>query len=192
MAEYPVRLARDLGSERVVVVLGHQREVVEAILTKRLGVEGLDFVEQKEQRGTGHALRTAMPALKGATGIVLVLYGDVPLLRRETLSALVGTARRYDCLALVTATPPDPTGYGRVLRDNRGHVVRIVEHKDASEEERLVTEVNAGIYAAPVAFFRDALARLQAGNAQGEYYLTDVVDAGRAHHRSLDGRGGLS
>ena len=117
-----------------------------------------------------------MPALKGFRGdLVLVLYGDVPLLRRETLAELVGTARRYRCLAVVTATPPDPTGYGRILRDQRSHVIGVVEHKDATAEERAVTEVNAGIYCGPADFFREATAGLATRNAQKEYYLTDIV-----------------
>ncbi len=134
-------------------------------------------VEQTEQRGTGHAVRLAMPALKGFSGggLVLVLYGDVPLLRRETLAALVGTARRYRCLALVTATPPDPTGYGRILRDDRGNVIGVVEEKDASPEERAITEVNAGIYCGPADFFRTATAGLSTRNAQGSTYLTDII-----------------
>ena len=110
---------------------------------------------------------------------MLVLYGDVPLLRRETLRALVGTARRYGCLALVTTTPPDPTGYGRILRDQRGHVIGVVEQKDASAEERAIGEINAGIYAAPADFLRTATAGLSARNAQGEYYLTDIVARAR-------------
>jgi bifunctional UDP-N-acetylglucosamine pyrophosphorylase/glucosamine-1-phosphate N-acetyltransferase len=135
-------------------------------------------VEQTEQRGTGHAVRLAMPALaRMEDGMVLVLYGDVPLLRRETLEELVGTARRYNCLALVTATPPDATGYGRILRDERGHVIGVVEQKDASADERAITEINAGIYCGPADFFREATAGLGTGNAQGEYYLTDVVSA---------------
>ena len=114
--------------------------------------------------------------MKGFAGeLVLVLYGDVPLLRRETLAALVGTARRYRCLAVVTATPPDPTGYGRILRDERGHVIGVVEEKDASPEERAITEVNAGIYCGPADFFREATAGLSARNAQREYYLTDII-----------------
>jgi bifunctional UDP-N-acetylglucosamine pyrophosphorylase/glucosamine-1-phosphate N-acetyltransferase len=117
-----------------------------------------------------------MPALKGfGGGLVLVLYGDVPLLRRETLHELIGTARRYKCLALVTATPPDATGYGRILRDQRGNVIGVVEEKDASPEERAITEVNAGIYCGPTDFFREATAKLSARNAQGEYYLTDII-----------------
>jgi bifunctional UDP-N-acetylglucosamine pyrophosphorylase/glucosamine-1-phosphate N-acetyltransferase len=173
---YPVELARALGADPVVAVLGHQREAVEAALLARFDGGGITVVEQADQRGTGHAVRLAMPALaRMEDGFVLVLYGDVPLLRRETLEELVGTARRYGCLALVTATPPDATGYGRILRDQRGHVIAVVEQKDASPEERAITEINAGIYCGPADFFREATLGLGTGNAQGEYYLTDVV-----------------
>ena len=173
---YPVELARSLGADPVIAVLGHQHEAVEAALLTRLGAGAVTVVEQAEQRGTGHAVRLAMPALaKMADGLVLVLYGDVPLLRRETLEELVGTVRRYGCLALVTATPPDATGYGRILRDERGHVIRVVEQKDATPDEQAIGEINAGIYCGPADFFREAVAGLGSANAQGEYYLTDVV-----------------
>src|SRR6185503_6688630 len=176
MGSYPIELGRELGADPVVAVLGHQREAVEAALIGRFGPDVVTVVEQTEQRGTGHAVRLAMPALKSFTGsLVLVLYGDVPLLRRETLQELVGTARRYKCLALVTAIPPDATGYGRILRDQRGHVIGVVEHKDASEEELQIREINAGIYCGPADFFREATAGLRASNAQGEYYLTDII-----------------
>src|SRR6478609_1991755 len=158
MAAYPIALAQAIGAEPVVAVLGHQRDAVEAALTARFGEKTIAVVEQTEQRGTGHAVRLAMPALARFTGqLVLVLYGDVPLLRRETLQELVGTARRYGCLAVVTATPPDPTGYGRILRDQRGHVIGVVEQKDASPEERAITDINAGIYCGPAEFFREAV-----------------------------------
>jgi bifunctional UDP-N-acetylglucosamine pyrophosphorylase / glucosamine-1-phosphate N-acetyltransferase len=175
LVAYPVELSRVMGADPVVAVLGHQREAVEAALLARFGVGAVTVVEQSEQRGTGHAVRLAMPALRGFSGIVLILYGDVPLLRRETLQELVGTARRYGCLAMVTTTPPDPSGYGRVVRDQRSHVIGVVEEKDATPEERAVAEVNAGIYAAPAAFLRTATANLVARNAQREYYLTDIV-----------------
>jgi len=175
LVSYPVNLARELGADPVVAVLGHQREAVEAALLAEFGEDTIRTVEQVEQRGTGHAVRLAMPALRRFAGIVVILYGDVPLLRRETVRALVGTARRYGCLALVTTSPPDPTGYGRILRDQRGHVIGIVEQKDASEEELAIGEINAGIYAAPADFLRTATAGLSARNAQGEYYLTDIV-----------------
>ena len=177
LVAYPVGLARELGASPIVAVLGHQREAVEGALAARFGEGSVSVVEQVEQRGTGHAVRLAMPVLRGFEGIVLILYGDVPLLRRETLQQLVGEARRYKCLAIVTATPADATGYGRVVRDARGNVTGIVEQKDATADERALTEVNAGIYAAPVAFLRTATADLVAKNAQGEYYLTDVVAA---------------
>jgi len=173
---YPIELARALGADPVVAVLGHQHEAVEAALVARFGAGAVTVVEQAEQKGTGHAVRLAMPALaRMEDGMVLVLYGDVPLLRHETLEELVGTARRYNCLALVTATPPDATGYGRILRDERGHVMGVVEQKDASPDERAITEINAGIYCGPADFFREAVLGLGTGNAQGEYYLTDVV-----------------
>ncbi|HEX4404683.1 MAG TPA: bifunctional UDP-N-acetylglucosamine diphosphorylase/glucosamine-1-phosphate N-acetyltransferase GlmU [Polyangia bacterium] len=175
LVAYPVGLARELGAAPVVAVLGHQREAVEAALASRFGAVAV--VEQAEQRGTGHAVRLAMPALRDFEGIVLILYGDVPLLRRETLEQLVGEARRYQCLALVTATPADATGYGRVVRDKRGNVTGVVEQKDATPDELEIDEVNAGIYAAPVAFLRTATANLAAKNAQGEYYLTDIIAA---------------
>jgi bifunctional UDP-N-acetylglucosamine pyrophosphorylase/glucosamine-1-phosphate N-acetyltransferase len=175
LVAYPVELARAIGAEPVVAVLGHQREAVEAALLARFGAETVTVVEQVEQRGTGHAVKLAMPALRSFGGIVLILYGDVPLLRRETVQELVGTARRYGCLALVTTTPPSPTGYGRILRDGRGHVIGVVEEKDASREEQAISEINAGIYAAPADFVRAATAALASRNAQKEYYLTDIV-----------------
>jgi bifunctional UDP-N-acetylglucosamine pyrophosphorylase/glucosamine-1-phosphate N-acetyltransferase len=197
MAAYPIALAQAIGAEPVVAVLGHQRDAVEAALTARFGEGAIAVVEQTEQRGTGHAVRLAMPALARFSGqLVLVLYGDVPLLRRETVEELVGTARRYSCLAVVTATPPDPTGYGRILRDERGHVIGVVEQKDASSEELAITEVNAGIYCGPADFFREATAGLRAKNAQGEFYLTDIVaraaasigvSAVEADHRDVAG-----
>jgi bifunctional UDP-N-acetylglucosamine pyrophosphorylase/glucosamine-1-phosphate N-acetyltransferase len=177
LVAYPVGLARDLGASPVVAVLGHQLAEVEASLAGRFGEGAVTVVEQAEQRGTGHAVRLAMPALRGEGGVVLVLYGDVPLLRRETLEELVGTARKYHCLAIVTTQPEDATGYGRVVRDSRGNVTGVVEEKDATVEERAITEVNAGIYAAPADFLRAATADLVAKNAQGEYYLTDIIAA---------------
>jgi bifunctional UDP-N-acetylglucosamine pyrophosphorylase / glucosamine-1-phosphate N-acetyltransferase len=176
LVTYPVELARAVGADPVVAVLGHQHEAVEAVLLARFGAGSITVVEQTEQRGTGHAVRLAMPALaRFEGGLVLVLYGDVPLLRRETLAELVGTARRYGCLGLITATPSDPTGYGRILRDQRGHVIGVVEQKDATPEEQALNEINAGIYCGPADFFREATAGLGTKNAQGEYYLTDIV-----------------
>ncbi len=176
LVAYPIESAKAMGAEPIVAVLGHQRDKVAEELRARFGADAIRIAEQAERHGTGHALRMALPALRGARGILLVLSGDVPLVQRKTLSALVGTARRYSCLAVLTTTPPDPSGYGRIVRDSRGHVLRIVEHRDATPQERAVTEINAGIYAGPIEFFRKVLPTLQARNSQHEYYLTDVVE----------------
>jgi bifunctional UDP-N-acetylglucosamine pyrophosphorylase / glucosamine-1-phosphate N-acetyltransferase len=173
---YPVDQARALGAAPVLAVLGHQRAEVEAELTVRYGQGAITVVEQAEQKGTGHAVRLGLAPLAGWQGFVLILSGDVPLLRQETLEALVGEARRAGGLALLTAQVADPTGYGRIVRDRRKRVERVVEHKDATAAQRRIREVNAGVYAAPAEFLRKATARLGSKNFQGEYYLTDVVE----------------
>ena len=175
MVAYPIELARAMRAAPVVAVLGHQRAEVEAALGARFGAGTIGIVEQTEQRGTGHALKVALPALQAVGGTLLVLYGDVPLLRRETLNALVAISRRTAGLAMVTTTPRDPTGYGRILRDSSGRVTGVVEHKDATTEQRQIGEVNAGIYAGPMEFFRQVIPGIAAQNAAGEYYLTDIV-----------------
>ena len=156
-----------LGAGRVLVVVGHGRDRVTAALP-----EWASAVVQEEQRGTGHAVRLALDTVPDLTGPVLVLYGDMPLLTTETLRGLLETGGD---LALVTARVPDPTGYGRVLRDDAGRVAGIVEEKDASDSQRAVDEINAGVYAIDAAALRAALGTLSTDNAQGEEYLTDVV-----------------
>ena len=175
LVAYPVGLAREMGADPIIPVLGHQRDAVEAELSQRFGPGKLHVVEQTEQRGTGHAVQLALPALGDFSGIVYIVYGDVPLLQRQTLVALVDRARQDGCLAIVTARPPDPTGYGRIVRDGRGNIVSVVEQKDATSRQLKIGEVNAGIYAAPADFLRAATAKLDTRNAQGELYLTDIV-----------------
>jgi bifunctional UDP-N-acetylglucosamine pyrophosphorylase/glucosamine-1-phosphate N-acetyltransferase len=157
-------------------VLGHQHEAVEAALLARFGADSVTVVESDRTARHRPRRRLAMPALaRVADGMVLVLYGDVPLLRRETLRR---AGRHGAALRLPGAGDghaADATGYGRILRDERGHVIGVVEQKDASPDERAITEINAGIYCGPADFFREAVLGLGTGNAQGEYYLTDVV-----------------
>ncbi|MEO0831455.1 MAG: bifunctional UDP-N-acetylglucosamine diphosphorylase/glucosamine-1-phosphate N-acetyltransferase GlmU, partial [Pseudomonadota bacterium] len=174
MAAYPVRAALEVGASPVVLVVGHQAETVQSNMTARFG-DRVQFQEQKERLGTGHAARIGMQGLATFDGTVLILSGDVPLLTADTLSRLLDAAARPGCaLSLVTARLSDPTGYGRVIRGHGG-VDRIMEQKDASPEELAVDEINAGIYAVNASFLREALARLSNDNAQGEYYLTDIV-----------------
>ncbi len=153
-----------------VVVYGHGGDQVKTALT---GESGVAWVEQSEQLGTGHAVAQALPVLDDA-GVTLVLYGDVPLTRQETLQPLVDQARQGK-LALLTVKLADPVGYGRIIRDERGQVCRIVEEKDATPMERELKEVNTGILAVSTAKLRGWVAELNNVNAQGEYYLTDIV-----------------
>jgi bifunctional UDP-N-acetylglucosamine pyrophosphorylase/glucosamine-1-phosphate N-acetyltransferase len=175
MVAHVVRAARSAGADRVVVVVGHGRELVEEDLARRFG-DAVQTAVQHEQKGTGHATRCGMAPLEGYEGDVVILAGDVPLLEGEAIAALVlarQTSRKK--LAVLTSHLDDPTGYGRILRDGHGNVVGIREHKDASEPERAIKECNTGVYCAEASFLRESLERLDANNAQGELYLTDVV-----------------
>jgi bifunctional UDP-N-acetylglucosamine pyrophosphorylase/glucosamine-1-phosphate N-acetyltransferase len=176
LCAYPIERARELGAQPVVAVLGHQLGDVERMLAARYGAGAITVVEQAEQRGTGHAVKLGLAPLAAESGLVLILYGDAPLLRRETITALVEEARRTEGLALLTARLPDPTGYGRIIRDARKRVKRVVEEKDCSKKERALKEINAGFYAAPIEFLRKATAAIKNNNAQGEFYLTDIVE----------------
>ncbi|PWF21557.1 bifunctional UDP-N-acetylglucosamine diphosphorylase/glucosamine-1-phosphate N-acetyltransferase GlmU [Corticimicrobacter populi] len=165
--------AAALEPARVVVVIGHGGEQVRQAYADWPGIR---FVLQEPQQGTGDAVRQAVPELLGGDGpddATLVLYGDVPLVQPETLRRLL--AARGQGLALLTETLADATGYGRIVRDAAGAIQRIVEHKDASEAEQAIREVNTGILAAPTKALIGWLASLDNDNAQQEYYLTDVV-----------------
>ena len=175
MLSHVVQIARALDAAPIVSVIGHAADLVRT----SLGSERLTFAVQEEQLGTGHALQCAEAALKDFAGDLLLLCGDVPLLRDATLRALLEHHRENSaCITILTAQMTDPTGYGRIIRGPNG-VERIVEEKDASSEERLANEINTGIYLfrAPQVFA--FLQQLDNRNAQGEYYLTDVVAAAR-------------
>ena len=162
--------ARSLRPHSIHVVYGHGGEQVREVL----GKEAVEWTLQAQQLGTGHAVLQAVPKIPDDHR-VLVLYGDVPLLGRATLERLV-TAGARDDVALLTMTPQDPTGYGRIVRDTQGRVERIVEQKDASAQERAIRECNTGVMAAPSRLLKQWLGGLRAANSQGEYYLTDVVE----------------
>ncbi|GID94400.1 bifunctional protein GlmU [Amorphoplanes digitatis] len=161
------------AASRTVVVVGHKADQVRAHLTEI--APGATPVLQAEQNGTGHAVRIALDAIPEATGTVVVLNADVPLLRPETVEALVAAHESTSRGATVLAAEvPDPAGLGRIVRDGAGNLERIVEERDASPEERAVREINAGIYAFDAALLREALGKLSTDNDQGEEYLTDV------------------
>ncbi len=169
------RTAATLDPRKIYVVVGHQAEEVAAAVREELGEGGAVFVHQAEQLGTGHAVMAAREALRDAGPTVMILSGDVPLVRVQTLRALVQEHRTQGvACSLLTVRMENPTGYGRILRDENGVFLRIVEQKDATEEELQIREVNAGIYCIEAGRLFQTLERIQPANLQGEYYLTDV------------------
>jgi bifunctional UDP-N-acetylglucosamine pyrophosphorylase/glucosamine-1-phosphate N-acetyltransferase len=179
LIEHVLRTVDRLEAASTVLVIGHGADDVRAALAAR---PSLHFVVQSPQLGTGHALLQAEPVLAGKRGTVLLLYADVPLLQASTLSRLIETHRGARAAATVlTAQVADPYGYGRIVRDDDGRITRIVEQRDASSEEQAIGEINSGIYAFDLAPLFGALHSLATDNAQGEYYLTDLVSI---YHRA--------
>lgn len=168
MLGHVIHSARKLSPKRIHVVIGHGADVVR----ERLAADDLNFVMQDKQLGTGHAVAQALPELSAEN--VLILYGDVPLIEVETLERLLKKVSDEQ-LALLTVNLDDPTGYGRIVRDEQKRVTAIVEHKDATDAQKAITEGNTGILAVPGKRLADWLGRLSNNNAQGEYYLTDVI-----------------
>jgi UDP-N-acetylglucosamine pyrophosphorylase len=175
MIHYVADLALALGATRIVVIVGHQRQVVIDYL-KKSHPEAACAV-QDPQLGTGHAVMQAEGALSSFSGHVLVLSGDVPLLTKTTMQGLLSHHFETGAVAtILTSNMSDPTGYGRIIRNPSGSVKRIVEHRDASEEERKVKEINSGIYVFEKESLFDGLKHITPNNSQREYYLTDVFD----------------
>ncbi len=166
-----IATARQLDPDSIHVVYGHAGERVR----EALAGESVEWVEQREQLGTGHAVEQVMPLIDDQ-GITLVLYGDVPLICASTLAPVVEQARQQ-VLSVLTAVLDDPSGYGRIIRGANGRPVDIVEQKDAGEEQLRIREINTGFLAAPTALLRGWLSKLDNDNAQGEYYLTDIIAA---------------
>lgn len=175
MLAHVVDAARALRPAGIHIVYGHGGEQVRAAFA---GEDGLTWAEQAQQLGTGHAVEQAMPGVPDGAQ-VLVLYGDVPLIRPETLERLLESPGR---LAVLAAELQDPSGYGRIVRDPEGRVAAIVEHKDADDEQRRIRIVNTGILAAEATALKGWLAALSNDNAQGEYYLTDVFAQAAAEY----------
>ncbi|MBF0357692.1 MAG: bifunctional UDP-N-acetylglucosamine diphosphorylase/glucosamine-1-phosphate N-acetyltransferase GlmU [Magnetococcales bacterium] len=161
-----------LNPEHVVVVTGHKAELVESALASSTAT----WVRQDEQNGTGHAVQCALPALEGFAGDILILSGDTPLVESQTLEKFIGHHRReHRELSVLSMTIDNPTGYGRVIRDSYDGLLEIVEEKDADAQTRTITEVNSGIYCAATKNLKQWLESVNNNNAQGEYYLPDII-----------------
>ena len=168
MLAHVLHTARSLKPSSIQVVIGHGAELVR----EQLAADDVNFVVQNEQLGTGHAVAQAVPSLQAEH--TLVLYGDVPLIEATTLNSLL-THLSADSMALLTVNLDNPAGYGRIVRNSEGVVQAIVEHKDANPAQLAICEGNTGILAAPRVALTDWLSRLSNSNAQGEYYLTDII-----------------
>lgn len=171
MVQHVLQAARTAGADQHIVVVGFGADAVQDTLGSQA-----EFVIQAEQLGTGHAVMQAESLLSGFHNTVLVLCGDTPLLEGDMLAELVKAHQQQQAAATVlTALMPDPSGYGRVIRNDQGQVMKIVEHKDANPDERKVNEINTGIYCFESGPLFQALREINCSNAQGEYYLTDVI-----------------
>lgn len=172
MVHYVIDLAKEINSERTILIIGHQKDRV----IEECQGNDVEFAIQEQQLGTGHAVSVTKDLINNYDGDLLILSGDVPLLTRETLQKLVNTHIESNAIAtLLTAELDDPTGYGRVIRGNSGLVEKIVEHKDANENELQIKEINVGIYIFKSKPLFETLKLINNDNAQGEYYLPDVV-----------------
>lgn len=172
MIHYVVKTVESLRCASVVVVVGFQEEKVREVLNGKK----VNFVLQKEQLGTGHAVLQTEDAVKNSENDVLVLYGDMPLVKPQTLKEFIDDHISTDSkLSVITTNMENPSNYGRVVRDDDFRIMKIVEEKDASEEEKNIKEINTGIYCVNKNFLFSTLRRLKPENRQGEYYLTDII-----------------
>jgi UDP-N-acetylglucosamine diphosphorylase/glucosamine-1-phosphate N-acetyltransferase len=172
MIHYVSDVAEAIHSDKIVLIIGHKKELVK----EQTAARPIEYVIQEKQLGTGHAVRQTESLFNGYDGDLLVLSGDVPLLRAETIKTLDEVHRRENPIAtLLTARLEDATGYGRIVRDNDGFVRKIVEHKDADEETLKIKEINVGIYIFRCRELFETLPQVGNDNTQGEYYLPDVV-----------------
>ena len=177
MLAYPVAAAKAVGSSRIIVVAGHQKDKVEAALQG----QQVDIALQAEQLGSGHAVLMAAPHLKDFEGDVLILCGDVPLITTATLEAFLAAHRNNKaCVSVLTVELDNPAGYGRILRTAGGDLCGIIEHRDATDAQRAVREINTGIYCCRAPFLFEALGNVKTNNDQGEYYLPDIVSIAAA------------
>lgn len=171
---YVLDAVDEIKPEKTVLVIGHKKEkIIEAYKNK----EGIEFAVQEEQLGTGHAVMSAQENLRDFSGMTLILLGDVPLLKASTLKKFIdGHLENNAKLSVMSAIAPDPTGYGRIVRDENNDFIKITEHKDATDEIRKIDEINSGIFLVDNQKLFASLDRINNTNAQKEYYLTDIVE----------------
>jgi len=173
LLHYSIEAAKKAGAEKIVAVIGHQAATVREVFAD----SGCIFVEQNPQLGTGHAVLQARDLLSDYDGLTVILCGDVPLLKPVTIKSLVDNhVAEKAVVSVLTTLPPPPHAYGRIVKDHKGNVLKIVEHKDATEDEKKIDEINTGIYCVNTKFLFHVLGKVTNDNQQKEYYLTDIVE----------------
>ena len=173
LLHYCLQSAHSAGAEKIVVIVGYQKDKVR----QEFSQSGCIFVEQKSLLGTGHAVLQAKEVLAGYSGKTVILCGDVPLLKPSTIQSLIENhITTGAAITVLTTTPPDARGYGRIIKDADGKIAKIVEERDATAAEKKVGEINTGIYCADTSLLFEALGKVKNNNDQKEYYLTDIVE----------------
>ncbi len=173
MLDYVIAVAREVGCRKIGVVIGHQADIIR----ETYRAEEMVFILQKEQLGTGHAVLQARRAFSSFQGTVIILCGDVPLLRSSTVVSMMDHHREtQSTITVLTVCLEEPGSYGRIVRSADGRILRIVEARDATEAEKGIREINTGIYCAESPFLFEAASEIRNENAQGEYYLTDICE----------------
>lgn len=180
MLSYVLDAAAGAGAKKIIVIIGHQAQSVR----ERFADCECVFVKQEPQLGTGHAVLQAKKELNDYNGLTLILCGDVPLLKPETINNLIKVHVKTDsCLTVLTTIVPDAHGYGRIVKDKKGDIEKIVEQLEATEEEKKISEINTGIYCVNTPFLLSALEKIDNKNNKQEYYLTDIVEIARRERR---------
>jgi len=183
MILHVVDTATRIAGKAVVIVVGHQADKVKAVVSKEADVL---FALQEEQKGTGHAVKMALPVLPEYSSQVIILSGDVPLIKAETVQALLDLhLHQQNAITVLGVQLKKPYGYGRILVNNAGDVDKIVEETDATEAEKKITTVNSGVYCVHREFLESSLIQLQSNNKQNEIYLTDIVEVAKKHQKKI-------
>ena len=180
LLSYVLDVAKGAGAKKIIVIIGHQAQRVR----EHFADCGCVFVKQEPQLGTGHAVLQAKKELNDYNGLTLIICGDVPLLKPETINNLIKEHVKTDsCLTVLTTIVPDAHGYGRIVKDKKSDIEKIVEQLDATEKEKKISEINAGIYCVNTPFLLSALEKIENKNNKQEYYLTDIVEIARRECR---------
>lgn len=174
LLERVIDTSKNLLCEKIIVVIGYKKNILKNEINK---IDNVEYAVQEEQKGTAHAVKMCFENLEGFTGNVIILSGDVPLISKETLTKLIDTKRITNSKAsILTSSIDEPSGYGRIIRNSCGNLEKITEHKDCNKIELEINEINAGIYVIENEFLKKYIPKIKNSNAQGEYYLPDLVN----------------